>query len=82
MKELGPILDTIATGASALERLLPGRYADAAAVVSFLVGLGADIAASGQDPIRHVARIRSVDPDLNLMRRRWVLRANNNKTPG
>lgn len=68
-------LGIIASGATRAGRVLPGDAGRVAEIVGAVVGLAADLVEVGVDPMDHVERVRSAEPELAAMRKRWAEKA-------
>lgn len=66
------VLDRLSGVASSVSTVLPGTAGTVAAAVSAALGLGADIAAVGLDPVVTIERAKSSDSALAEMRARWA----------
>ena len=74
MSDLSDILRGVSRAATAAAPLLPGPAATVAGIAAAALGLAADFAAAGADPVTEIKRIRSEDPMLANVEEHWARR--------
>lgn len=72
LRRTATVLDVLSRGASAASPFLPGTAGTVASAISAALGLGADIAAVGLDPVTTIEKAKSSGDALGEMRARWA----------
>lgn len=70
-EDTGRVLGSLAQAAQSLAPVLPGGGSYVAHVIGAALGLAADLAAAGDEPIAAIARIRSSEPVLVEVEAEW-----------
>lgn len=72
LRRTATVLDVLARGTASAAPFLPGTAGTVASAIAAALGLGADIAAVGLDPVTTIERAKSSVDALSEMRARWA----------